>query len=258
MKIDLEVSEPVNYSSGDHKYLVQKAAIKGVRSNPEQPFTYSSRDTPQEAIKYPHPKSRDGANTYAVQISEDVTPDESTTAAPSPFEDMSVRRGFIVKVFIILSVQLLCTMVIISIFVFCKPVRKWIIGIPWFMYALFPAVLVVIIVLACCRDIRRQVPANYILLALFFLQSGRDTMGSGSNHSGDLSAYFICSTNKMGFYHAKWSDVCFPRCAYDLRDYRTRCTIILVTSDIFSTWNTDLLHVPGNGRADDGWGALPL
>ncbi|XP_041531302.1 protein lifeguard 2-like [Microtus oregoni] len=171
-KIDLEVSEPVNYSSGDHKYLVQKAAIKGVRSNPEQPFTYSSRDTPQEAIKYPHPKNRDGANTYAVQISEDVTPDESTTGAPSPFEDMSVRRGFIMKVFIILSVQLLITMVIISIFVFCKPVRKWIIGIPWFMYALFPAVLVVIIVLACCRDIRRQVPANYILLALFTLLEG--------------------------------------------------------------------------------------
>lgn len=89
----MEVSEPVNYSSGDHEYLVQKAAIKGVRSNPEQPFTYSSRDTPQEAIKYPHPKNRDGANTYAVQISEDVTPSESTTVAPSPFEDMSVRRG---------------------------------------------------------------------------------------------------------------------------------------------------------------------
>ncbi|CAO2602606.1 Protein lifeguard 2, partial [Lemmus lemmus] len=93
-KIDLEVSEPVNYSSGDHQYLVQKAAIK----------------------------------------------------------------GFIVKVFIVLSVQLLITMIIISIFVFCKPVRNWVIGIPWFMYALL--------------DIRRQVPANYILLALFTLLEG--------------------------------------------------------------------------------------
>lgn len=89
----MEVSEPVNYSSGDYQYLVQKAAIKGVPSRLEQPFTYSSRDTPQEAIKYPHPKHRDGANTYAVQISEDVTPNESVTIPPSPFEDMSVRRG---------------------------------------------------------------------------------------------------------------------------------------------------------------------
>ena len=35
----------------------------------------------------------------------------------------------------------------------------------------------------------------------------------------------IC-VSPVGFYHAKWSDVCFPHCAYDLRDYRTRCTII--------------------------------
>ncbi|OBS66342.1 hypothetical protein A6R68_05112 [Neotoma lepida] len=134
-KIDLEVSEPINFSSGDHQYLVQKAAIKGGHSKVDQPFTYSSRDTPQEAIKYPRSKQRDGANTYAVQIADDTTSDETFTTPPSPFEDTSVRREFIVKVFVILSVQLLITATIIGMFVF--------------------------------MDIRRQVPANYILLALF-------------------------------------------------------------------------------------------
>ncbi|XP_040584491.1 protein lifeguard 2 [Mesocricetus auratus] len=127
---------------------------------------------PQEAIKHPHSRNRDGANTYAVQISEDIVTSDSATALPSPFEDMSVRRGFIVKVFIVLSVQLLITIAVISIFVFCKPVRQWIILNRWFMFALFPAVMVVIIVLACCRDIRRQVPANYILLMLFTILEG--------------------------------------------------------------------------------------
>ncbi|XP_051033172.1 protein lifeguard 2-like [Phodopus roborovskii] len=172
MKIDLEISEPVNFGSGDHQYLVQKAAIKGTSSKVDQPFTHSSRDKPQEAIKYPHSKHRDAANTYAVQISEDITPSESLTSPPNPFNDMSVRRGFIVKVFIVLSVQLLTTIAVISVFVFCKPVKKWITTVPWFMYALMPAVMVVVIVLACCRDVRRQVPVNYILLALFTLLEG--------------------------------------------------------------------------------------
>nr|XP_042128695.1 protein lifeguard 2 isoform X1 [Peromyscus maniculatus bairdii]XP_042128696.1 protein lifeguard 2 isoform X1 [Peromyscus maniculatus bairdii] len=172
MKIDLEVSEPINFSSGDHQHLVQKAAIKSGHSKGDQPFTYSSRNTPQEAIKYPRSKQRDAANTYAVQISDDVISEETITGPPGPFQDMSVRKGFILKVFVVLSVQLLVTATIIGVFVFSKPLRKWVISVPWFIYALLPACFVVIIVLACCRDVRRQVPMNYILLALFTLLEG--------------------------------------------------------------------------------------
>ncbi|KAL6085177.1 hypothetical protein STEG23_032192 [Scotinomys teguina] len=171
-KIDLEINEPINFSSRDHQHLVQKAAIKGNQFKVEQPFTYSSRDTPQEAIKYPHSKQRDGANVYAVQISDDVISDEITTPPPSLFEDMSIRRGFIVKVFIVLSVQLLITATIISMFIFIKPLRKWVTSVPWFIYSLLPACFAMIIILACCRDVRRQVPLNYILLTLFTLLEG--------------------------------------------------------------------------------------
>lgn len=38
---------------------------------------------------------------------------------------------------------------------------------PWFSRALSPAFFAVLIVLACCENLRRQVPANYILLGLF-------------------------------------------------------------------------------------------
>ncbi|EDL84362.1 rCG41106, isoform CRA_a [Rattus norvegicus] len=173
MKIDLEVSEPVNFSSGDHQHLVHKAAIKSNSGKlDQQPFTSSSGDRPQEAIKYPYPRSRDGANAYAVQISEDATPPNESVNLSGPFENTSIRKGFIVKVFVVLSAQLLITAAIISIFVFCEAVRKWIIAMPWFMYALLPAVLIVIVILACCRDIRRQVPANYILLVFFTILEG--------------------------------------------------------------------------------------
>ncbi|XP_051007440.1 protein lifeguard 2-like [Acomys russatus] len=170
-KIDMEVSELVNFSSGDHQHLIHKAAIKGNAGKVDQPFTYSSGERPKEAVKYQYPKPRDAASVYAIEVSEDATTNESINPS-SPFNNGSVRRDFIVKVFIILSVQLLITGVIISMFVFCKPLRKWIISMPWFLYALLPAVLVVVIVLACCRDIRRQVPANYILLAFFTLLEG--------------------------------------------------------------------------------------
>ncbi|XP_052028337.1 protein lifeguard 2-like [Apodemus sylvaticus] len=171
-KIDLEISEPVNFSSGDHQHLVHKAAIKGNPGRLNQPFTTSSRDRPQEAIKYSYPRSRDGTNTYAVQISEDVTPPNEGINPSSTFEDTSIRKGFIVKVFVILSIQLFITAAIISIFVFCEAVKKWVLAMPWFLYALLPAVLIMIVILACCRDIRRQVPANYILLAFFTILEG--------------------------------------------------------------------------------------
>ncbi|XP_031235786.1 protein lifeguard 2-like isoform X2 [Mastomys coucha] len=168
----MEVSDPVDFSSGDHQHLVNKAAIKGNPGRLDQPFTTSSGDSPQGAIKYSYPRSRDGTNTYAVQISEDVTPSSENIIQSSPFETTSIRRGFIVKVFVVLSVQLFITAAIISIFVFCKAVRKWVIATPEFLYALFPAILIVMIILACCRDIRRQVPMNYILLTFFTILEG--------------------------------------------------------------------------------------
>ncbi|EDL14613.1 RIKEN cDNA 4930511M11, isoform CRA_b [Mus musculus] len=157
MKIDLEVSEPVNFSSGDHQHLVHTAAIKGNTGRLDQPFTASSGDRVQEAVQYSHPRNRDGANTYAVQVSEDVTPSNETVNQSIPFENTSIRNDFIMKVFVVLSIQLFITAVIIGIFVFCEPVRKWVIAKPWFLYALL--------------DIRRQVPANYILLAFFVSNS---------------------------------------------------------------------------------------
>ncbi|EGV95704.1 Fas apoptotic inhibitory molecule 2 [Cricetulus griseus] len=101
-------------------------------------------------------------------------------AAPSPFEDVSIRRGFIVKVFIVLSVQLLITIAVVSVFLFC------------------PAVMVVIIVLACCRDIRRQVPANYILLALFWVHLVYALLGTLI-----FSMYLVMDVQMMvgGRYH---------------------------------------------------------
>uniref|UniRef100_A0A8D2B9T4 Uncharacterized protein n=1 Tax=Sciurus vulgaris TaxID=55149 RepID=A0A8D2B9T4_SCIVU len=141
VKIDLEVSEPIDFSSGD-QHLVRKAADKRTQSRSDPPPTSSPSPGQQETQGNPHPKASDRAHTYVVQISDETSPAESDTAAANAFSDASVRRGFIVKVFLLLSAQLLVTATIITFFV-------------------------VLIILACCGNLRRRVPANYILLGLF-------------------------------------------------------------------------------------------
>nr|XP_012635087.1 bax inhibitor 1-like isoform X2 [Microcebus murinus] len=172
MTMDLEVSEPIDFSSGDHQHLVRKTADVSTHPKSGQPHT-TSAPGPQETRKDPYLKSPEKWNTYVVQITNDSTPEEShTNSSSSPFSDAAVRRDFIIKVFLILSVQLLITASIISTFVFWEALRSWVRANPWFTYITFPAFFVVLIVLACCGKLRRQVPANYILLVLFTVLEG--------------------------------------------------------------------------------------
>uniref|UniRef100_A0AC11ECZ8 Uncharacterized protein n=1 Tax=Ovis aries TaxID=9940 RepID=A0AC11ECZ8_SHEEP len=169
-KMDLEVSEPIDFGSGDHQHLFRKAADaytggKSVRSYGTVPSTQE----PQQARGNPHSKAGRRADTYVVPISPETTTDDIN---PGPFSETAVRRAFIVKVFFLLSIQLLITGAIVSLFVFCKALRSWVIKNPWFNYTLLPAFFVIFIVLACCGKLRRQVPANYILLGLFTVLQG--------------------------------------------------------------------------------------
>ncbi|XP_036184121.1 protein lifeguard 2-like isoform X1 [Myotis myotis] len=168
--MDLEVSEPVDFSTGDHQHLVRKAG-----DNSTQPESKETKATPpspelKQTHGKPKPKTNQRADFYVVEISDETTPEESNAEA-SPFSEASIRRGFIVKVFLLLSAQLVITGAIISVFIFWLGLKNWVHKNPWFTYAIFPAFFAVLIVLACCENLRRQVPANYLLLGLFtFLQ----------------------------------------------------------------------------------------
>ncbi|XP_057160497.1 uncharacterized protein LOC113266755 [Ursus arctos] len=150
--MDLEVSEPIDFSSGDHQHLVRKAADSNTQIKSGQTYTTSPSE-PRKTRRSTHSKTRERADTYVVQISDETTPNDSSNLA-NPFSDASVRRAFIIKVFLILSAQLVVTGAIVSIFIF------------------WPAFFVVLIVLACCGKLRRKVPANYILLGLFRRPAG--------------------------------------------------------------------------------------
>uniref|UniRef100_A0A8C3WCF0 Uncharacterized protein n=1 Tax=Catagonus wagneri TaxID=51154 RepID=A0A8C3WCF0_9CETA len=169
--MDLEVSGPIDFGSGDHQHLVRKAVDDKNQTKSPRSYGTSPSSGPQQTQGNPRSKSGEPRDNYVVQISEETTPEHSTPSS-SPFSDTAIRRAFIVKVFLLLSVQLLITSAIISLFIFCNALRVWVVKNPWFTYALLPAFFVVFIVLACCGKLRRQVPANYILLGLFTILQG--------------------------------------------------------------------------------------
>uniref|UniRef100_A0A665U3C4 Zgc:110410 n=1 Tax=Echeneis naucrates TaxID=173247 RepID=A0A665U3C4_ECHNA len=82
----------------------------------------------------------------------------------SSFSDAAIRRGFIRKVYLTLMSQLLVTVGIICAFLY------------------WAVVMVLIMALSCCDNLRRQVPLNFIALGLFTIVEGLML--------GSVAAYF--------------------------------------------------------------------
>ncbi|ELK12497.1 Fas apoptotic inhibitory molecule 2 [Pteropus alecto] len=116
--MDLGVSEPIDLSAGDHQHLILKAADDNVQTKSKRSYNTSPSFGQQQTHGEPHSKASKQEDTFVVQISDETTPNDSSTLV-SPFSEASVRRAFIVKVFLLLSAQLVVTGAIISLFLFC-------------------------------------------------------------------------------------------------------------------------------------------
>lgn len=89
------------------------------------------------------------------------------------FSDKAIRRNFMRKVYSILMVQLLITGAIISCFLFIDSLKTYVRGEGvWVYYSSMGGSLVCIISLACCSDVRRKFPINFIFLGIFTLCEG--------------------------------------------------------------------------------------
>ncbi|XP_037927283.1 protein lifeguard 1-like isoform X1 [Teleopsis dalmanni] len=83
------------------------------------------------------------------------------------FDNDSVRKQFIAKVFSIVGFQLLFSAAIIAVFLFNGDVKDFVIQNPYLFWVAMGAIFVTLIMIACCDTIRRTFPINYILLAVF-------------------------------------------------------------------------------------------
>ncbi|NXQ13739.1 LFG3 protein, partial [Peucedramus taeniatus] len=135
---------------------------------------------------YPHPGTAMPAMPMRFGVSP--TTGDGDLGDGSPFqsvdwEDRKVRHAFIRKVYAIISLQLLVTVGIISVFTFVHPVRSFVqrnIAVYYASYAVF---LVTYLVLACCQGPRRRFPWNIILLSIFTLAMGLMTGTIASMHN---------------------------------------------------------------------------
>ncbi|KAI8497084.1 PREDICTED: protein lifeguard 1-like [Branchiostoma belcheri] len=97
---------------------------------------------------------------------------EGFAGASMEFDDSAVRRSFMRKVFSILMAQLVVTIGIICIFLYVDEVREFSREHFWMYYVALGITFVMIIMLACCPNIRRNFPVNFICLAIFTLAEG--------------------------------------------------------------------------------------
>ncbi|KAL4229473.1 hypothetical protein ACF0H5_012511 [Mactra antiquata] len=95
--------------------------------------------------------------------------DEETNFAGefSGFSDKEIRHGFIKKVYAILLSQIAVTMAIMAIFIYVPAAKEYSIANPWLMILAMVLTFVLLIALACCPNVRRSFPTNFILLGLF-------------------------------------------------------------------------------------------
>ncbi|XP_042346429.1 protein lifeguard 1 [Plectropomus leopardus] len=109
-------------------------------------------------------------------------PDYHPGLEESSFSDGAIRRGFIRKVYLTLMIQLLVTVGIICAFLYWDALRGWTLDNNWFSFVMMATVMVLIVALSCCDNLRRQVPLNFIALGLFTVAEGLML--------GSVAAYF--------------------------------------------------------------------
>ncbi|XP_077993863.1 protein lifeguard 2-like [Glandiceps talaboti] len=163
-------------------------------TNNDQPQTYE-----MPPIVLPQPPPEDGT---AVDVRVDEpnggqgVDEEGGFSAADTFSDKTVRRTFIRKVYITLTIQLLVTFGIVCIFTFVPEVKTWVQANTGFYIASYVVFLVVYIILACVVSLRRRHPINIIMLGILTLSLSYMTGTIASYY--DSKAVVICIFITLG------------------------------------------------------------
>lgn len=102
-------------------------------------------------------------------INPEAASDTTPIISSFSFDDKTVRRGFVRKVFCILTLQLLFTFSVVCIFTFSSVVKKAVQTNLWAYLSSFIVFFVVAIILSCCRSFSRRHPWNIVALVVVTL-----------------------------------------------------------------------------------------
>uniref|UniRef100_A0A336MQ13 CSON015136 protein n=1 Tax=Culicoides sonorensis TaxID=179676 RepID=A0A336MQ13_CULSO len=130
-------------------------------TNPNYPNYYPNQPPPPH-MPTAQPMFQDTNNNFSNDFEAGGAPDTQFD-----FDDQTVRKAFIRKVYSILMCQLLITFGAICLFVFHEPTKQWTYDHPELFWIALVVMIVTLISMACCTNVRRKTPMNFIFLFLF-------------------------------------------------------------------------------------------
>eukprot|EP00123_Amoebidium_parasiticum_P009041 comp19185_c0_seq1/m.21892 comp19185_c0_seq1/g.21892 ORF comp19185_c0_seq1/g.21892 comp19185_c0_seq1/m.21892 type:complete len:304 (-) comp19185_c0_seq1:494-1405(-) len=83
------------------------------------------------------------------------------------FSDKAVRQGFVRKVYALVSVMLLCCAGVTGVCLNVAEVQNYVRTNMWVFWTAWGVGFGTVLALACCQDLSRKTPTNYILLTVF-------------------------------------------------------------------------------------------
>ena len=108
-----------------------------------------------------------------------------------------VRRGFLRKVYGLLSIQLLLTGAMICMFLYIEPINEMALESNWLYWVSSIVFLVVLITLICSKNLVRKSPANliclFILTSKYIFTSVGSTKGRGITRVVDVTLFLKVS-----------------------------------------------------------------
>lgn len=143
---------------------------------PQAPFPHAAPYNPGP----PNPPVNQASNPAPFQYTPDASNNFYQTDEPPPvydnqeitisgFDDKTVRRAFVRKVFLVLTVQLVVTFSFVALFTFERNIKTFVRQNSWTYYVSYVVFLVPLIAISCCGEFRRKHPWNLIALSVLTL-----------------------------------------------------------------------------------------
>ncbi|KAI5092463.1 glutamate receptor, ionotropic, N-methyl D-aspartate-associated protein 1b (glutamate binding) isoform X2 [Silurus meridionalis] len=146
--------------------------VPGGPGYPQAPFPNAAPYNPPPPNPTPNPTpyeyTPDASNNF-YQTDEPPPVYDHEEITISGFDDKLVRRAFIRKVFLVLSVQLLITFSAVALFTFEQNIKTFVRENSWTYYVSYVIFLVPLIAISCCGEFRRKHPWNLIALSVLTL-----------------------------------------------------------------------------------------
>ncbi|KAK7163386.1 hypothetical protein R3I93_007440 [Phoxinus phoxinus] len=129
----------------------------------------------------------------------DVFPPEEQQLFLSSFEDDTIRKAFIRKVFSVVTIQLLVTFTVVCVFTFSKTVKTVVQGNIWVYLSSYIIFMVVAICLSVCSSFSRTHPWNLLGLSVVTLSLSYMVGTVASYHNTEAVVIALGSTVVISF-----------------------------------------------------------